>query len=398
MERAGRRPDVVVVGGGAAGAASAIALSRLGARVVVIDRRSTRPILGETLPPAAARVLAQVGLELEPAGRDHLPVYGNRSSWGSVVLAESDFIHQPPGHGWRIDRPAFDAELRRALDAAAVPRLDARVQAPERGTRTRWILTLSMGDETREIHTDFLVDASGRSRRVVRMLGIPQRTYDRLTAVVGLFVPGNGREDRDSRTEIEATPDGWWYAGLLPDGHLLAGYLTDVDSLSFRQSRSRAGFSTLLDEAGPIASRVHTFGYTLDGPLHAVAAHSSRLQRAGGDGWCAVGDAYATFDPLSSGGILSALESGRRAAEAIAGSESGGLERFDALSADNYARYLAQWLSYYAMESRWPTSTFWERRHNALRDVLGEGDPGRTRSTMGTQEFYGGRTKTAQPG
>jgi flavin-dependent dehydrogenase len=167
-------------------------------------------------------------------------------------------------------------------------------------------------------------------------------------------------------------------------------YFTDVDSGDFREARSYAGFLALLMEAEQIASRVRTFRYTLDGPLHSVAAHSSRLERAAGDGWCAVGDAYATHDPLSSGGILAALESGRQAVEAIASCEGGGMERYHELSADGYARYLAQWLSYYTMESRWPEATFWKRRHDALRDVLGWREPGRMGSFNGERERYGG--------
>jgi flavin-dependent dehydrogenase len=299
-------------------------------------------------------------------------VYGNRSAWESAIPAESDFIGHPAGHGWRLDRPAFHAQLVRSLRAAHIPLLIAGVQTLERDRRARWTLAVSSGDEIRRIHTDFLVDASGRSRRIVRRLGVPRRTYDRLTAAVGVFRAGDGTEDRDSRTQVEAGRHGWWYAGLLPDGRLATGYLTDADSPTARQARSREGFLALLSHTEHLSERVRSFGYTLAGAPQSVPAQSSRLRRAAGDGWCAVGDAYATHDPLSSGGILTALETGRWGAEAIVHREGGGLTRFDQRCCDGYARYLAQWLGYYALVTRWPAETFWKRRHDALDGVLSE--------------------------
>ena len=53
--------DVIVVGGGPAGALAALILSRAGARVQIFDRaRFPRPKLcGDTLNPGAMRVLAE---------------------------------------------------------------------------------------------------------------------------------------------------------------------------------------------------------------------------------------------------------------------------------------------------------------------------------------------------
>ena len=53
--------------------------------------------------------------------------------------------------------------------------------------------------------------------------------------------------------------------------------------------------------------------------LRVVAADSSCLEVVEGDGWCAVGDAAAAYDPLSSQGITTALASGAWAGQAIAG-------------------------------------------------------------------------------
>ena len=48
-----------------------------------------------------------------------------------------------------------------------------------------------------------------------------------------------------------------------------------------------------------------------------VAAGTAHLDRPVGDGWLAAGDAAASFDPLSSQGILTAVLMGRDAAEHV---------------------------------------------------------------------------------
>jgi flavin-dependent dehydrogenase len=78
-----------------------------------------------------------------------------------------------------------------------------------------------------------------------------------------------------------------------------------------------------------------------------------------------VGDAAASFDPLSSQGIVRALESGRRAAAAIhdhfAGDRSA-LQRCTLALHEQFERYLDARLEYYRREPRWPHAVFWRRR------------------------------------
>src|SRR6266540_1934916 len=78
--------DALVIGGGPAGCAAAIALARKGALVTLIDRGlSKKQRVGESLPPAAKREL--LGLALYERFRidNHRPSYGVRSVWGSAV-------------------------------------------------------------------------------------------------------------------------------------------------------------------------------------------------------------------------------------------------------------------------------------------------------------------------
>jgi len=86
----------------------------------------------------------------------------------------------------------------------------------------------------------------------------------------------------------------------------------------------------------------------------------AHLDRVAGPGWLATGDAAASFDPLSSQGIVTALVLGRGAGEAATMqgepyAYAGAVERV-------VAEHLAERLAYYALEDRFSTTPFWARR------------------------------------
>jgi flavin-dependent dehydrogenase len=227
-------------------------------------------------------------------------------------------------------------------------------------------MALRIGGTAQRLGADFIVDASGRARQIVRTLGVQRRVYDRLVGAIGVLASGAGATFEESWTEIEACSDGWWYSSPLPDGCLIAGYMTDADSDTARAAHAAAGWELLLGRTTHLRKRVPARGYRLQGPIQRLAADSSRLEQVAGDGWYAVGDAAAAHDPLSSQGIASALAAGMAAASAIA---TGCLAEYEDWAHHEYAYYLAEWLGYYALERRWAGSPFWQRRHRLLEQL-----------------------------
>lgn len=360
--------DVIIIGGGAGGAACGITLSRLGARVVHADRAVRRSNLGEVLPPSAAPFLQRLGLWNAFLAGPHAPTYGNRSAWGESAPRDYDFIRSPFGTGWRVDRQSFDLMLSQALHAAGctvIPR--SHVVDCVRARAGRWEVSIASGETRAEFSAGHLVDATGRARWLARRLGVGQQTFDGLVATVGVLQPAGRSTSVGAFTLVEAIEEGWWYSTDMPDGRLVAGYLTDLDLPGASAARTEDGWQNLLIQAPNTWSRVREHGGALEAVPHTASARSTCLDAAAGGGWCAVGDAAAAYDPLSGHGIAGALETGILAAHAIASERAAAYGEW---IRDEYARYLAHWLTYYDLERRWAGSPFWLRRHATLETVL----------------------------
>jgi flavin-dependent dehydrogenase len=96
-----------------------------------------------------------------------------------------------------------------------------------------------------------------------------------------------------------------------------------------------------------------------------LPAETSRLDAIAGDGWLALGDAAAAYDPLSSHGIGSAMGSGfyggNAIADLLAGRPEARLAYLD-LMQTAYGACLDLQKRHYAAEGRWPEAPFWSRR------------------------------------
>ena len=302
---------VAVVGCGPAGAAAAATALAAGCRVELYDAGpapGARP--GESLPPGGEDVLREIfgGFRTEP----HRPAYANRSSWGTAETETDEFVFNPLGAGWHLDRRSFDADL---LEIA----------------RRRGAVVYRQ--RVADVQADFVIDATGRSARVARSRGASRIRSDALVAAVW-----TSEDDAGSATSVAAVPEGWWYTSPLPRGGRVEAFLTDSDLLPRAWER----------------------------PPRITDAATTWLDRISGPGWVATGDAAAAFDPLSSQGILTALHMGRRAGLVAAGELDP--TEYQREYAGIVLEHLALRDAYYALESRWPDSPFWARR--GIRELV----------------------------
>lgn len=349
--------DVVVAGGGPAGAVAALDLSRRGFRVALIEQSAYENLrVGETLPPQIRQPLMELGVWERFLSSERLESYGIRSAWETRAARHHDFLSNPYGCGWHVDRARFDAMLATAAaDAGADLLLSAHVKSC---SMTNGQCQVDVAHEKNNVTFSgrMLVDATGRKALLASRLGAQADVADRLIGAVTFCELSEAAQ----WTLIEAVEEGWWYSAPLPDGRMVFAYMTDSDLWN-------AGIWHELMALAPLT--FERAGCRQIPPPSLVVSAGSLVRRpVVGANWIATGDAALAFDPLSGQGLLKSIESGSRCAAAIAGyfaGDPGALKSYDSWVQETYDAYLSVRGKFYGSVLRWPNSQFWKRRQSS---------------------------------
>lgn len=354
---------MAIIGAGPAGSALASALAG-GYRVVLIDRWERPPQkIGESLVPAARRILRDLGLLQIVEARGYAPYHGNQAYWGSDTAERRDFIADPDGSGWHLDRADFDLLLR----DAAVARGAELISPARLGSLTyqddAWHLTAETQSASHEVRARVVVDATGRSASVAKRLGVQRRHQHRTVAHwLRGFDTATGSAPDAGLSTIAATETGWWYTA--PVDHRTGQRVLAFHCDQYHQVTDLRR----LDPPPQIRSILDAAGFQSDGPPNRTSAGTATLAKPAGIGWLSVGDSGLGMDPLSSRGIYHALYTGMAAAASCDHAL-----RLNDLDFADYAKhireitetYMRDLRLFYRAEARWPEAPFWAARAGA---------------------------------
>lgn len=334
MERMDPRPrppastDVLVVGCGPAGSATATWLARAGREVTVLDAAEfpRDKTCGDGLTPRAMGEVDRLGLG--DWARDRITIQG---------LELRGFGHErrvpwpAEDHGGvasAVRRTVFDDRLREAAVEAGATVLDGvRVTDVEKGDDGEVVAVRAGADR---IACRTLVLADGVRSPVGRLLG---RTWhrDSVYAVAARSYVRSSRHDHpwigsdlELRDEAGTIQPGYGWVFPLGDGEVNLG----VGALATASRPANVAVKDLLRHY----ARSVRGSWALEGDPRAVT--SALLPMGGavsglaGRNWAAVGDAAACVNPLNGEGIDYALEGGRLLADlVVAGGPGGDLTR-----------------------------------------------------------------------
>lgn len=311
--------DLVVVGGGPAGAAAALAgrVHRPDARVLLIDQADfprDKPC-GDAIAAHAGDELARLGVTDVVDGWPTVDRLRLRSPDGRVAARRCQ------RGNWVMPRRVFDARLVAAAMARGVERRTARVRRLEQ----RDGLVIVDGDTA----TRAVVGADGANSTVRRLLGVAPNPPDHLAVAIRGYGPAPKGVPEQL---IAMVAEGWpSYAWSFPvgDGSANFGYGLLRCRLNGGKALLRDRRAAALPEAlaDPTTLRAHHLPFSSRRPVPSAG----RILLAG--------DAASLVNPLSGEGIYYALLSGRLAGTCAVEDPGGATRRYPRLLAAELGRH-----------------------------------------------------------
>jgi geranylgeranyl reductase family protein len=303
------RCDIAVIGGGPAGAATAIRAARAGARVIVYEKgpHGRDKVCGDGLTPRAVAALDELGISLDGA---HL-IDGLRMIAGSRRRELPWVGGRFPDHGAVWPRRRLDAAL---IDAAADAGADIRFETEAEVVFDGAGCVTGVRAAGDLVGAGLVVLAAGAQGDVARQLGAVRDPDEPYGIAIRSYVASPRHADRHIEACLTIRDEhGTWipgYGWMFPcgDGTVNIG----VGALSTMRGFKRLNLNTLLDsyralvgdwEIGPNLERPRAWRL----PMSAVRRH--------GPGWVAIGDAAGLVNPMNGEGIDYGLESGMLAAD-----------------------------------------------------------------------------------
>lgn len=322
------KTEVVIIGGGPGGAASAIHLAKRGIKSIIIEKETfPRFHIGESMTGECGQAVRDLGLEAEMAKipktiKRGVTVYGQsgKGSFWLPVMKRDEEGKLVKNSTWQVQRSQFDRiVLNKALEVGAELIRGKATKALQKEDGTVYGVEVKLENgENETIEAEMVVDASGIAT-FLSTVGVASKKergkYDRQIAIYS-HVKGAKRDAEDNTLIFYETKNHWAWFIPIDEDTVSIGVVTPSDYYRDSNEDMRDFYLREMHKINPALSE-RVPDVKLVEEVRATTNYSYHVRNFTGKGFICVGDAHRFIDPIFSFGLHFAFKEACFAAEAI---------------------------------------------------------------------------------
>ncbi|MEC7879271.1 MAG: geranylgeranyl reductase family protein [Actinomycetota bacterium] len=327
--------DIIVIGGGPAGAATAIQAARGGASVAIFEKApiGRDKVCGDGLTPRAIGALQELDIDLEGIHK----ITGLRMIAGKTrreLKWPTGGSFPPFGAVWT--RKELDSHLLETASQSGAKIFYETEALPEFVDNK--VIGVTNGSE--KWTADLVVAASGAPGKVARMLGAERKTDEPYGLAIRTYVESPRHADEYLEASLamrdaNGTPIPG-YGWMFPTGNGTVNL--GVGALSTMKGFRKLNLNTLCDIYRDSIADEWEVGPYLEKPRAWRLPMTS--QKRHGNGWVAVGDAAGLINPMNGEGIDYSLESGMLISDLYLKDPQTAPDRYDRIIGERFDGFL----------------------------------------------------------
>ncbi len=329
-----KRREVIIIGGGPGGAATALYLIQAGIKPLIVERESfPRFHIGESLSGECGNAIRNLALDDQLVAQNYPIKYGVNvynpqgvPFWVEVKKRCPETNAMIPNWTWSVTRSSFDKMLLDAALERGAEYMSCEAVAPLRENgRVVGLQIRTPGGVLQDLRSEVLVDCSGQATFLANRGVTGPKVKGSYANQIGVFSQiGNMTLDTGSEPSRSSgntlifykERDHWaWTIPLKPD--LVSVGVVAPAAYFKKQGIDKTEYlrREILSLNPELSRRVVDASFVEE--VRSVTSYSYSTNKYAGPGFICVGDSHQFTDPIFSFGVFLAMKEGEFAAQAI---------------------------------------------------------------------------------